>query len=162
MATCLDNGLVTRAGRNMALSQNARFSVDIISDQTIEHPLGGSIARMLMAGLATRGWEVSDVDNWRDSGWSFTCGRRTLNLQVVLAGTVDSSEWLVQIVPTFVPGVLGRLFGRRASASTALIFAVAQDVHSILLEEGGRDFKWCWDGYPEEETSTPQPVEADS
>lgn len=143
----------------MALSLNARFSGDIISDQTSEHPPGGLIARMLKVGLTARGWEVSNPDNWRDSGWSITCRRGVSNLQVVLARTVGSSEWLVQIAPTLVPGMLGRLFGRHTSAPTAFVFALAQDIHSILLEEGGfRDFKWCWDGYPEEETSTPQPV----
>jgi hypothetical protein len=79
----------------MALSQNARFSGEAAPDAEFEHPPGAAIARLLRDALAKRGWEVSDIDNWRDAGWSITCCRPPLKLVLVIAKMTVGEEWFL-------------------------------------------------------------------
>jgi hypothetical protein len=69
------------------------------------------------------------------------------------------SEWFLQIAPSYVPRLIGWLLKKHASASPEAIQALAHDAFSVLSERGRfGGFMWCWDGYPEEENSTPEPV----
>jgi hypothetical protein len=145
----------------MAISQNARFSGEATADAEFEHPPGASIARLLKDALAKRGWEVSDIDNWRDGGWSITCRRPASKLELVIAKMARGEEWFLQIAPSYVPGLVGWLLSKPASAPPDAIQALAQDAFSVLSENGRfRGFMWCWDGPPEEGNSTPEPVPA--
>ena len=145
----------------MAISQNACFSGEAAPDDEFEHPPGASIARLLRAALAMRGWGVSDIDNWRDGGWSVTCCRPASKLELVISKMVVGEEWFLQIAPTYVPGLVGWLLSRPTSAPPDAIQALAQDAFSVLSENGQfRDFMWCWDGPPEPDNSTPEPVPA--
>jgi hypothetical protein len=145
----------------MPTSQNARFSGEAAPDDEFDHPPGVAIARTLKAELARRGWEVSDIDNWRDGGWLMTCCARGRSLELVVAQTAVESEWFLQIAPTYVPGFLGWLFNKRASATAEAIVDLAHDTFSVLSTHGGfACFMWCWDGYPEAGNSTPEPVPA--
>src|SRR5262249_48275585 len=147
----------------MAISQNARFSGRAAPDAEFEHPPGASIARLLRAALAKQGWEVSDMDNWRDGGWSITCCRPASKLELVIAKMAVDEEWFLQIAPSYVPGLFGWLFSKPASALPDAIHALAQDAFAALSDCGhfGR-FMWCWDGPPDEANSTPRPVPARS
>jgi hypothetical protein len=145
----------------MASSQNACFSGEAAPDTEFEHPPGASIARLLKAALARRGWEVSDIDNWRDGGWSITCCRATSKLELVVAKMVVGEEWFLQIAPSHRPGLVGWLLSKAASAPPDAIQALAQDAHAVLSESGRfRGLMWCWDGPPEDGNSTPEPVPA--
>jgi hypothetical protein len=145
----------------MAISQNARFSGAVAPDPEFKHPPGTSIARLLKAELATRGWEVSDIDNWRDSGWCMTCCRPPSKLVLVIAKSAVGSEWFLQIAPSCVPGLVGWLLSKPASATPDAVQALAQDAFAILSQDGRfGGFLWRWDGYPEEGNSTPAPVPA--
>jgi hypothetical protein len=147
----------------MALSQNARFSGEAAPDAEFEHPPGASIARLLREALAQRGWEVSDIDNWRDGGWSITCRRSPSKLELVIAKMAVGEEWFLQIAPAYVPGLVGWLLKKQSSAQPEAIQALAQDAFLVLSESGRfRAFMWCWDGPPEPGSSTPQPVPASS
>ena len=64
----------------MPISQNARFFGEAAPDAEFEHPRGASIVRIIKDSLVQRGWEVSEIDNWRDGGWSVTCCRATSKL----------------------------------------------------------------------------------
>jgi hypothetical protein len=143
----------------MAFSQNARFSGEAVPDAEFEHPPGASIARLLRDAVAKRGWEVSEFDNWRDSGWSITCCRPASKLELVIAKMGE--EWFLQIAPSYVPGLLGWLFSKPASAPPDAIQALAVDAFAVLSETGrfGK-FTWCWDGPPDEANSTPEPAPA--
>lgn len=145
----------------MAISQNARFSGEAAPDAEFEHPEGASISRFLRDALAKRGWEVSDIDNWRDGGWSITCCRFASKLELVIAKMAVGDEWFLQIAPSYVPGLFGWLFNKPASAPTDAIQALAEDAFAALSESGrfGK-FMWCWDGPPDEVNSTPGPVPA--
>src|SRR5262245_5226975 len=145
----------------MAISQNARFSGDAPPDAEFEHPPGSSIAKLLQIALANRGWEVSDIDNWRDGGWSITCCRPASRLELVIGEMVAGMEWFLQIAPSYVPGLFGWLFSRPASAPPDAILALAQDAFAALSDSGRFErFMWCWDGPPDEANSTPEPVPA--
>ena len=145
----------------MAISQNARFSGEAAPDAEFEHPPGASIARCLRDALAKRGWEVSDIDNWRDGGWSITCCRTASKLELVIAKMVVGEEWFLQIAPSYVPGLVGWLLSKPASAPPEAIQALAQDAFAALSESGRfGNFMWCWDGPPDEANSTPEPVPA--
>ena len=143
----------------MALSQNVRFAGTAPLDEEFDHPPGASIARLLQTSLAQAGWNVSPFDNWRDSGWSIQCEGRGSKQEVVLAPMAAGSEWMLQIAPTYVPGLIGLLLGKSATASAVQVFELARVVHSILGEQGGfAEFKWCWGGYPDDGDSTSEPV----
>ena len=145
----------------MALSQNARFTGEAAPDPEFEHPPGASIARLMRDALGKRRWEVSDIDNWRDGGWSIICCRPPSKLDLVIAKMAVGEEWFLQIAPTYVTGLVGWLLKKKTSALPDAIQALAEDAFSVLSETGRfRDFMWCWDGPPERGSSTPQPVPA--
>jgi hypothetical protein len=147
----------------MAISQNARFSGEAVRDSELERPPGASIARLLKDALAKRGWEVSDIDNWRDGGWSISCFRPASKLELVIAKMEVGEEWFLQIAPGYVPGLVGWFLSKPASAAPDAVQALAQHAFSILSENGRfRDFIWCWDGPPDRGNSTPAPVPAQS
>src|SRR4051812_45915380 len=101
----------------MPISQNARFSGKAAIDLEIEHPPGASIAKHLQIGLTKRGWDVSEIENWRDSGWSIICCRATSKLKVVIAKMMSDHEWLLQIAPRYVPGLVGSFLKKHPSAT---------------------------------------------
>lgn len=77
----------------MARSQNAAFRGRVPGDGD---PPGESIARKLRAELAGRGWELGEIDNWRDSGWLLPCRRAGQELELVIAGGgASADEWLL-------------------------------------------------------------------
>lgn len=142
----------------MAISQNARFSGTADPDNEYDHPLGSSIAKLLKDSLSKRGWVVSEIDNWRDSGWAVKCCRPLSTLQLVIAKMAKGEEWFLQIAPTYVPGFIGWLLKKNASAQPDAVQALAQDCFSILWETGRyREFMWCWDGLPEPGNSSAEP-----
>jgi hypothetical protein len=146
----------------LAISQNARFYGEAAPDAEFEHPPGASIAKVLKDALAKSRWEVSDIDNWRDTGWSMTCCRPESKLELVIAKMTVGKEWFLQIAPSYVPGLVGWFLKKPASASPDAIQALAQDALSVLSETGRyRGFRWCWDGPPEEGNSAPVPVPAE-
>lgn len=142
----------------MATSQNVRFS-GRAPEVELEHLPGASIAKHFRDSLPSRGWDVSDVECWRDSGWSVTCQRPNSKLAIVIAKVGE--EWFLQIAPSYVPGFVGWLLRKRSSASAEGIQALALDVFSLLSESGRfQDFMWRWDGFPEPDSSTPCPTPA--
>jgi hypothetical protein len=112
----------------------------------------------LQAKLAERGWQSSPIDNWRDSGWVVHCIRETAKLDIVVAPMPDSAEWVLQISATDFPGIIRRLLGKLASAGPKEIHLAANDVHAILSHDPKfTDFKWRWDGFPDDANSTSRP-----
>jgi hypothetical protein len=86
------------------------------------------------------------------------CCRGSAKLDLVVAQISDGAGWFLQIAPTYLPGFFGRLLSRQASAPPESVLALAQEAYLILSERssfGG--FEWCWDGYPENGNSTPEP-----
>jgi len=143
----------------MAVSQNLLFSGGAAFQNNVEPPAGAWIAKLIHDGLQVNGWQVFTIDNWRDSGWSFGCGRGSSKVCVILAKPAELREWIVQIIPSHVPSFFQRLFGGKPSALPQDIYATAQGVHAILSKQKEfRGFQWSWDAYPSAERSTPEPT----
>jgi hypothetical protein len=143
----------------MAISQNACFSGEAVPDAEFKDPPGASIARLLRNALANRSWEVSDIDNWRDVGWSITCSRIASKLELTITKMAVGEEWFLQIAPSYLPGLIGRLFRKAASAKPDAIQALAEDAFAALSDSGRfENFMWCWDGPPHEANSTRKPM----
>jgi hypothetical protein len=139
-------------------SQNATFRGSVKPDAEHEHPAGLPIVRALRAELSTRRWITGEFDNWRDSGWSIPCRRDGSEMQLVVAPAGSADEWMLQIAPARVPGLLGRALGRVPSATSVHCYELATDVHSVLSAQFAR-LRWRWDGFPDEEHSTPAPTQ---
>jgi hypothetical protein len=132
----------------MPVSQNLSFAGSAPEDPEYSQPPGLTIARMLHAAAAKHGWVPGEWDNWRDSGWSFSCARGGATLQVVLA-SIGEDQWMLQLAPSASPGLLGRALGRRPSATAQDCLALAKLVHEALAQEPRYTaFRWAWDGPP--------------
>jgi len=145
----------------MPISQNVLFKGLPPVDQEFEHPPGCYIVRVLRKELADSGWAPGDFDNWRDCGWSIECTQGSSSLQIAVT-QVEDGAWMLQVSPTVVPGFLARLLKKQPSAKPQQCLSLAKIVHRILSSDGlFSGFQWCWDGYPDGNTSTSEPVECD-
>lgn len=142
----------------MPISQNLLFSAAVPTDPEFPDRPGEALLRGLSRELAAAGWGIGAVDLWRDCGWSLTCQRASSRLEVVVSD-VSPDEWLLQISPWYVPGIVGLLFGKRASASPEDVYDLAVAVHRGLLTAGylGRP-RWLWDGFPDDGNASSEPV----
>ena len=141
----------------MPLSQNLLFEATSPKDTEFEHPPGAALIRRLSATLASAGWETAEIDNWRDCGWSVICRRQTSELEVVLS-QVPEGRWMLQVAPMRVPGLISRWFGGSQSATTEQVYELACSVHRALSDaQFLGNPRWQWDGFPDDNHSTPEP-----
>jgi hypothetical protein len=138
-------------------SQNATFLGAVSPDAEFDHPEGLPVLRVLREGLRSGTWTLGEFENWRDSGWSVACRRGGSEVELVVASTGTPEEWMVQIAPCKIPGLLGRALGRAASASADQCQEVALLVHPILAGRFTR-LRWRWDGFPDDWNSTAAPT----
>ena len=126
-------------------------------DPDSDQPPGAALMRRLSAGLTRSGWSTDAMDNWRDCGWSLMCRRNTSEFEVLL-GQVETGEWLLQVSPYRVPGIIGTFLGRKPSAIPSEVHALAVAAHRVLASVSPiENPRWCWDGLPDEQESTPEP-----
>lgn len=145
----------------MTFSQNLQFDGQVPQEQEFE-PAGEPVARLLQSAIRDSGWEVDELDNWRDCGWSVDCRRADAQLQVAIT-EIAPSEWMLQVAPLHVPGLFGRLRGRQPSASRGDALDLARLIHAALVaDERFSRFRWLWDGFPDDGESTPGPVSWDN
>ncbi|MES2466480.1 MAG: hypothetical protein V4675_04200 [Verrucomicrobiota bacterium] len=144
----------------MPVSQNLKFNAAVQKDAEYDYPPGAALMRRLAAELAKAGWHTDEMDNWRDCGWSVGCGRGSSKLEVVVS-QVQDGQWMLQVSPKRSPGVMGRLFGGKPSASTGDVHELAVVVHHGLsaLHYLGSP-QWRWDAIPDEKHSTSEPRKA--
>jgi hypothetical protein len=142
----------------MPLSQNLLFEANSPADPEFEHPAGAALMRTLSTDLRSNDWTVGEMENWRDSGWSVTCQRGQTKVEVVLS-QISNGTWMLQVAPTDVPGFIGRCFGRKQSAPAHEVQELALRVHRALSDRSILSKpRWTWDGYPDDEPSTPVPT----
>ena len=143
----------------MAISQNVLFEGAPPIDAEFEHPPGCSIARVHHEALTASSWVSSPFDNWPDCGWFIQCTQGDASLLISFV-QVDDGKWMLQVAPTLVPGLIGRFLKKQPSATPDQCFALATEVHDILSSsELFSGFQWCWGGYPDDTSSTGEPVE---
>jgi hypothetical protein len=141
----------------MQLSQNARFVAAVPADTEFEHPPGAWLARRLESALGEQAWVAAEFDNWRDCGWVVRCTRADADLEVCIAA--GNGDWFVQVAPTRRRGLIGRLLGRRASATPDDCYALARAVDACLRATGKCSaVRWAWDGDPAERPSAESPL----
>jgi hypothetical protein len=146
-------------GVGMPKSLHLRFFCDLQPSNVTSHPAGESVANVLRKGLVQRGWSASDLDNWRDSGWVFICMKNRAALQLVLAEMATKSEWLVQISPNYIPGLVGWIFGWKSSGSPKDIYLNARDLQETVATLGQFSrVLWCWDNIPDDINGSSQPT----
>jgi hypothetical protein len=147
----------------MPISLNVTFSGTVADDPEHAHPPGACLARQLRTALSADGWNVSEMDNWRDCGWQLDCSEGESQLQTVLAATAESDHWMLQIAPLRSPGFLARLLGAKPSAGPDAVYMLARSVHASLVRvQQFSSVLWCWDGFPGGNDSTPEPPQPDS
>lgn len=140
------------------ISQNARFEVRSPTDPEFPHPPGAGLARLLFEELPNVGWITSDLENWRDCGWSFIVSSSQATLLIALSRWKKDDQWMLQIVPKKSAGLLNRLFGFKPSAGRSDISRLASVVHEILRSRANyRHALWRWNGYPAEGVSNDEP-----
>lgn len=137
----------------MPISQNATFSGVSAEDVEWPHPPGAAIARLLQEGLEQNGWVPEEFDNWRDVGWSIRCQRASSDVEVAFCA-MEAKQWMLQVAPNSVPGLLGRALGNQPSATSDECLALAVVVHEILSRAGYSDLRWEWDGPPTNASSS--------
>jgi hypothetical protein len=142
----------------MVGSQNVLFRLAITEDK-FAHPPGEPIAQKLAELLKPRGVSTSEIDNWRDSGWSIEVIYDGASYQIALAEAGDHSLWMAQITPLNQPGTIARLFGAKAIDRSPELFDLASIVHAALTEIGGTNVRWKIDGFPDD-TSNTEPVQS--
>lgn len=141
----------------MANSLNVRFTGAAPPDREFDHPAGASIAKLLQNKLTNIGWKTEEFDNWRDCGWFFQCSKDAARIQIAFAQG-EKDEWMLQVSPTILPGFIGKIFGKLPSATPENVLLMAKDVNNILRNDKiYSNFKWCWDGFPDDNNSTPEP-----
>lgn len=113
--------------------------------------------RRLSVELSTAGWSTDEMDNWRDCGWSVSCRRGASDLEVVVS-QIEDGQWMLQVSPRRVPGLISGLLGSKPSATVSDVHDLALAVHRSLstLQYLGSP-RWRWDGFPDERHSTPEP-----
>ena len=131
----------------MPISKNARF-IGPDKPGAEHYPLGNGLLKAIQSHVKSHGYAVKPVENWRDTGWEFFCSLQEEDFQVVLCSATEN-EWFMQIAPEFVPGLIARLLGKRASAESKGTFQLAKTIHMWLTRDGAySNFRWAWDGPP--------------
>ena len=101
------------------------------------------------------------MNNWRDCGWSIGCHRGSSQLEIVLS-QIQDDQWILQVSPQRVPGIISGLFGRKVSASADTVQELALDVHRSLSSVQYFDAPlWCWDGFPDDTNASHEPQQAE-
>ena len=146
----------------MPTSQNLLFSGSCPAINEIEHPSGAFLANTLSAQLNTGGWAVMKKDCWRDIGWSIDLKNKEISVSIVFS-EIEKDQWLLQISPTLIPTLsfIQKLLGKKiepASAAPSDCVEIAMLVHELLKANGFSPIFWCWDDFPNEHNSTPEPT----
>ena len=138
------------------ISQNVAFAGEEPPHDDDDWALGHSLVIRLRDALVAGGWEVSEPDGWRGSGWSLDCSLAGETL-VIRLGSANGGEWMLQIVPRELPGWLGKRWGKVPSATPNRCYDLATAVHRCLTEQRFSSFRWCWDGDPWSSETTRKP-----
>ena len=75
----------------MAFSQNATFKC--IDFRGSEHSHGKQVSQYFFSSLK-QDWGKSDLDNWRDCGWTFKCTCKNVKLELIVS-PMDSAQYFL-------------------------------------------------------------------
>lgn len=143
----------------MPNSQNVRFSAQEPSVAEDHFRGGATLLGSIRGDLITAGWSAGELQDWRDCGWCVSC-RRTEAEIIVIVSEIKEGEWMLQVAPLHLRGLIGMLFGfGKPSATSQDVFDAASTIHSTLtkLEYVTGPQLWVWDGFPEVDVATHSP-----
>lgn len=144
----------------MGFSHNVLFTAECVETDEDFFAPGKPMMREIVEAMQAAGWETSEIDGWRGSGWCVVCQRETVEVEAVLVDVPDG-QWFMQICAAYIPGWYGRWKGREPSATRADCYAVARVLHLLLSGRAATRIEgWCRDGFPGEgdDESTPEPL----
>jgi hypothetical protein len=139
-------------------SQNVLFHGASPGDDRFEPP-GRTIAKKLLEHLRAENFVAADEDNWRDGGWSIDVSVKDCVLQVAIAQAGETDTWIAQVAPLSEPGMIAQLFGRKFVDRTSEVLAVSRAIDGGLRQAGHTGILWCLDGFPDEASGTPEPID---
>ena len=77
-------------------SQNVRFTGGSTGDCTNEPP-GRGLTGQIAVRLREKGFAVSEIDNWRDSGWWVKVKVGECEAEIAIGALKDRNSWMLQI-----------------------------------------------------------------
>ena len=137
-------------------SQNVRFTGGSTGDCTNEPP-GRGLTGQIAVRLREKGFAVSEIDNWRDSGWCFKVMIGEAEMEIAIASLQDRQSWMLQIACVSEPGLVAQLFGKRFTDRSAEVAELAAAVDEVLRSLEMSAIRWRVDGFPTDENSTDGP-----
>jgi hypothetical protein len=142
----------------MPRSLNLKWCAALCSEDSQDLRPGRWFAAEVRRHLTACGWRVAEPEDWRDVGWCLGATRGTVAVSIFLARLAPGDDWLLQLTPTQLPGLLARLRGQRRSATAAELLSIAHEVHRALAQlVRVSAMRWSWDGIPDERAS-PEPT----
>ena len=135
----------------MSVSQNAVFKCSDFRINDSGYPPGEQLATYLF-NILKKDRQVHNFENWRDCGWFFECSKNNIKLELIIS-YMDSNQWFLQIAPSYIPGIFGRIKRKQPSASYSDILELSKDIHNVLSsDQRFSDLRWKWDGRPDEKS----------
>jgi len=142
----------------LANSIGGYFSWRLEQNESPQQPPSLSVAVLLKNELSKKGYCVQDVENWCDCGWLFHCSEHLVSLTVVVAQAAQVTDWLVQISPQHTPGIIGRTFNKKSSASASDVLRLSRIIHEVLdRPDRASTLQWQWNDDLNVAASTAEP-----
>jgi hypothetical protein len=138
----------------MPRSLNLKWAAALCPEDSQDLRPGRWFAAELRRQLSACGWRVAEPGDWRDVGWCLIGTRGASSVSLFMAHLVPGEEWLLQLAPTRLPGLIGRLRGQQPSATPAELLGLARAVHAAFVQlPRVSSVRWRWDGIPDEHAS---------
>ena len=130
--------------------------MEIPQDEVLEHSRGAWLAKGIQARLGEE-WALSEIENWRDSGWAIESKTKGREIRISFASN-EENEWMLQVCPVPAQGLIGSLFGAKASASDEDTYQAGLHCDRVLKEDLKlEEVLWCWNAFPDPDNSSDEP-----
>jgi hypothetical protein len=144
----------------MPRSQNVTFVGEAPPHRELAYPAGEGLVFEARDALSRAGVSVSEPASWRDSGWSLICDTSRGAVEVTVAAIPDNA-WIVQVAPVRVPGFIDRLLGRSVPDLSRECLDLSRTIDAMLKSSRRySQVRWRADGFPDEASSSSEPVES--
>jgi hypothetical protein len=145
----------------MNLAPHVSFRANVPPEAEYEHLPGHNLAREIEARYRAEGFEIEDLDCWRDAGWFINCSVNGKRFETYFLACRDEGtprDWVLAIAPLGQPGFIGRLFGRKPTLYVRELRRLAKMVHELVLAQPDvTDVAWCFNDFPRDCPSVGSP-----
>ena len=141
-------------------TQNVAFVGRDPDDKGVDHPVGYGIAHLLHDAVNQPNLIVSEIENWRDIGWSFRVGNVNQNqIEIGLTGTFGENLWLARICSRKRPTLYGWIFGNQSPDQASEIYDNSIAIDGVLRSNDFTDICWRLNGQPMIQHDPPHPID---